>query len=88
MPIAAALAAHEEPSFPSCGGLLRKPLRRSMKCALPTCPRTTRDDTARPRRRDLLIYAGGCGGLARYCSETHQTEHWAQHKAFCNRGSG
>jgi len=55
-------------------------LRASMRCAWSSCNRTSCDDG-----ESLLRCAGGCGGLARYCSKEHQTKHWAQHKHFCKR---
>ena len=41
------------------------------------------DSTASP----LAMCAGGCGGLARYCSSEHQRAHWMDHKKFCKRNT-
>lgn len=81
-PIWEAIARGAKPAQPSReDSLLRGPLHAHMKCALPGCNRTT----ARERGGPLKLCGGSCGGLARYCSETHFREHWPQHKHFCSR---
>lgn len=79
-PIVNAIADGHRPRLPaSVKSLLHEPLlRASQCCALSSCNRTTSPDGG-------ILYrcSGGCGGLARYCSTEHQTEHWPQHKYFC-----
>jgi len=56
--------------------LVRKVVNRAVRlCALPTCRSTG----------ELISCAGGCQGLARYCCEAHQKQHWERHKKFCIR---
>lgn len=81
VPLYAAIARGEKPEQPLMEeSFLRGPLHARMTCALPGCGRTTFEDGTR-----LKLCSGDCGGLARYCSETHMRENWVRHQRFCRR---
>lgn len=93
LPIVHAFASGATPALPAeqASPLLRYDLHAGMTCSLPSCGRATLAGSGGSDGGAVLplrLCAGGCSGLARYCSREHQQEHRPVHKHFCKRNAG
>ena len=82
IPLATALATQTRPLPTSTtlqqeSSFLKSPLiRLAIRCEFCGTTEAAADSTIR-------MCGGGCRGLAQYCCEKHQKEHWPLHKVWC-----